>query len=76
LAAQSKSNAAAIADNKGQVAGLRSSVDSLSVKADKAENANNVWKANFQVVNATFAELRKKLKMSVPIIKLPVYAGR
>jgi len=62
-------------------AGLRSALSKVAIleadladtqsKIVKLEGVNRIWKANFQVVNRTFAELKRKLKLTIPVLQLP-----
>jgi len=51
---------------------LEFKVDTLITQLDervtKLEATNQIWKSNFRVVNKTFAELRRKFKIGIPML--------
>jgi septal ring factor EnvC (AmiA/AmiB activator) len=65
----------ALAATDQQVAAIGASLSDTIFRVDKLESVNKIWRANFQVVNKTFAELRKKIQFVVPILRLPVFVG-
>ncbi len=39
-----------------------------SVRINRLNETNKMWRSNFQVVNRTFGELRKKLAIVLPVV--------
>jgi chromosome segregation ATPase len=69
-------NTADIEAANEQIAATQSDLATLTSRVDKLEGVNKIWRANFHIVNATFAELRRKLKFVIPIIHVPAYVHK
>jgi hypothetical protein len=63
----------ALAATDQQVAAIGASLSDTIIRVDKLESLNKIWTANFQVVNKTFAESRKKIQFVVPILRLSIF---
>ncbi|CAL8100651.1 unnamed protein product [Orchesella dallaii] len=62
-----KKNADNIEATNLQVLGAEVLLLEQALLIDKLNTSNQIWRANFQVVNRTFAELKKKLTLVVPV---------
>ncbi|ODM95811.1 hypothetical protein Ocin01_10867 [Orchesella cincta] len=60
-------NADNIADANAQILGTELLLLEQVALVEKLNKSNEIWRANFQVVNRTFAELKKKLTLVVPV---------
>jgi hypothetical protein len=78
LSNQVAANSGAIDRNSGLIAALNAALNAQQAMITKLQSINQVWQANFKVVNRTFTELRKKVKFVIParLVLAPIVVGR
>lgn len=64
----SKENSDSISSNMAQIIATEIQFLDLASRLEKLNATNQIWRSNFQVVNRTFSELKKKLAIVVPVI--------